>query len=67
MCTCMHAFVRVNVCAHVCARVCMCVCGCSPICSCRGVDSDLILKLWAQRIAPELTVDEDGNDLPVPK
>ena len=35
--------------------------------SLRGVDSDLILRLWAQRIAPELTRDEEGNELPVPK
>ena len=34
---------------------------------CRGVDADLILRLWAQRIAPELTRDEEGNELPVPK
>ncbi len=33
----------------------------------RGVDSDLILRLWAQRIAPELTRDEEGNELPVPR
>lgn len=33
----------------------------------RGVDADLILRLWAQRIASELTQDEDGNELPVPR
>lgn len=33
----------------------------------RGVDADLILRLWAQRIAPELTRDAEGNELPVPR
>lgn len=33
----------------------------------RGVDPDLLLRLWTQRIAPELTRDEDGKLLPLPR